>query len=84
MAYSRQKFGQELKEKIKIKVDIDSIGCWALSMYYEHILDIDDDFKIFLKDLGGMSADPEFERSYEDLDQIANRLIAGENVNLYP
>jgi hypothetical protein len=84
MAYTRKKFGLELKEKIKNKEDAELIGRWAFHMYYEHMLDIDDDFQDFLTDLGGMSAGPEFTRSYEELDQIANRLIAGENVKLYP
>lgn len=84
MAYSRQEFGLELKEKIKNKEDVACIGDWAFSTYWEHILDIDDDFKVFLTDLSGMSADPQFERSYEELNQIADRLIAGENVKLYP
>ena len=84
MAYTRQEFGLELKEKIKNKEDVSDIGDWSLTMYYEHMLEIDDNFKDFLKDLGGMSADPQFERSYEELDKIADKLIAGENVNLYP
>jgi hypothetical protein len=81
--YTRQKFGKELKEKIKNKEDAELIGRWAFHMYYEHMLDIDDDFQDFLTDLGGMSAGPEFVRSYEELDQIADRLIAAENVKLY-
>jgi hypothetical protein len=84
MAYTRKEFGLKLKEKIKNKEDAELIGDWALHMYYEHMLDIDDDFQDFLTDLGGMSAGPEFARSYEELDQIANRLIAGENIKLYP
>lgn len=80
--YTRKDFGIELKEKIKNKDDAESIGRWALNMYYEHMLEIKDDFQDFLTDLGGMSAGPEFARSYEELDQIADRLIAGENVKL--
>lgn len=80
--YTRQKFGLELKEKIKNTENVESIGLWALSMYYEHMLEIDDNFQDFLTDLGGMSASPEFERSYEELNDIADRLIAGEDVKL--
>ena len=82
--YSRKEFGLDLKEKIKNKEDAELIGDWALSMYIEHMLDIDDDFQDFLKDLNAMECGPEFARSYEELDQIADRLIAGENVKLYP
>lgn len=84
MAYTRKQFGLELKEKIKQKTDVDLIGSWALSIYYEHMLEIDDEFQDFLTDLNAMEGGPEFERSYEELDEIADRLIAGENVNLYP
>ena len=37
-------------------------------------------FQEFLTDLGGMSAGPEFERSDEELNQIADTLIAGEDI----
>jgi hypothetical protein len=84
MGYTRQAFGLELKEKIQNKEDVELIGCWAYNMYYEHMLEIDDAFQDFLTDLGGMSADPQFERSYEELNKIADKLIAGENVKLYP
>ena len=82
MVYTTKKVGLELKEKINNQEDVELIGCWALSMYYEHMLKIDDDFQDFLTDLGGMSAGPEFERSYEELNDIANKLIAGEDVEL--
>ena len=82
--YTRQKFGLELKEKIKNRENVESIGRWVLNMYYEYMLEIDDDFQEFLKDLSGIAEGPEFERSYEELDQIADKLIAGENIKLYP
>ncbi|MCX5924641.1 MAG: hypothetical protein NTZ68_04425 [Candidatus Dependentiae bacterium] len=84
MAYTRKDFGLELKEKIKKGEAQDAIGEWAYAMYYEHMLEIDDDFQDFLTDLNAMEGGPEFARSYEELDQIADRLIAGENVKLYP
>ncbi len=83
MAYTRKEFGLELKEKIKNKEDAELIGLWALSVYYEYMLEIDDDFQDFLTDLSGMSAGPEFTRSYEELNKIADRLVAGEDVKLY-
>ena len=84
MGYTRKNFGLELKEKIKNKDDAELIGLWALSVYYEYMLEIDDDFQDFLTDLGSMSADPQFELSYEKLDNIADRLITGEqSIELY-
>ena len=84
MAYTRKDFGLELKEKIKKGETQDAIGKWAYKMYWEHMLEIDDEFQDFLTDLDAIQDGPEFERSYEELDQIADRLIAGENVKLYP
>jgi hypothetical protein len=78
MAYTRKQCGLELKEKIKQKVDVALIGRWAYNMYYEHMLEIDDDFKDLIKDLNAMEDDPQFELSYEELNQLADRLIAEE------
>ena len=55
MAYTRKDFGLELKEKVKQKIDVAEIGRWVLNMYYEYMLEIDDDFQDFLTDLSGMS-----------------------------
>lgn len=84
MAYTRKDFGLKLKEKIKKREDVVDIGKWAFSVYCDHVDDIDDDFQEFLKDLNAMEDDPQFELSYEKLDSIADRLIAGEkNIQLY-
>jgi hypothetical protein len=78
--YTRQQFGYELQEKLEQKEDVALIGRWAFAIYRMHGFNIDSDFKQFLKDLSLMEHDPQFEKSYEELEQIANRLIAGENV----
>ena len=84
MVYTRQKFGLKLKEKIKNKEDQALIGRWAFHIYYEHMLEIDDDFQDFLTDLSAMADDPQFEFSYDELNKIADRLIADEkNIKLY-
>lgn len=82
--YTRQQCGKELKEKIKNKVDVADIGKWSYRMYSDNMHAIDDDFAEFLTDLDAMQHGPEFEFSYEKLDEIADRLIAGEkNIELY-
>lgn len=82
--YTRQKFGLELKEKVKKKIDPVDIGKWAYAMYYEHMLDLDNDFQEFLIDLNAMEDDPQFEFSHEELNKIADRLISGEQwIDLY-
>lgn len=80
----KELFGKELKERISRKENVDNIGSWSHAFYYEHVskVDFDLDFGEFLLQLGTMEMGPEFERSYEELDQIADKLIAGENVQL--
>ncbi len=47
-------------------------------------LEIDGDFKEFLKDLNAMEDDPQFELSYEELNLLADRLIAEEqSIDIY-
>lgn len=60
------------------------IGAKAHGAYYDHIWEIDpnSDLRKFLLQLGTMEMGPEFEFSYEELDSIADRLIAGEDVTL--
>ncbi len=83
-SYTYQQFGKELKEQVKNRVAIDEIGAWAHDQYYDHIFEIDPNsgLRTFLLQLGTMEMGPEFELSYEELDAIADRLIAGEKVAL--
>jgi hypothetical protein len=81
--YTRIQFGIELKERVAKKQDVSEIGRWAYEMYLTHIQEInDDDFDDVLLTLNGMEDGPEFAFSYEGLNEIANDLIAGNDVNL--
>lgn len=80
--YTKEQFGQELKVRIKNKADVSDIGDWSYSVYSQYRKEMDRTFRDLLIALGGMSMGPEFERSYEELDQIAQKLIAGEDVKL--
>jgi hypothetical protein len=80
--YTKEKFGKELKKRIESREEVSDIGNWAYFMYSQHRREIDRDFRDLLITLGGMEMGPEFERSYEELDQIADKLIAGEDVKL--
>jgi hypothetical protein len=80
--YTQQQFGKQLKEKIRERKPVSEIGSWAHAAYYEYLSQIDLDFGEFLLQLGTMEMGPEFERSYEELNQIADKLIAGEEVKL--
>jgi hypothetical protein len=78
MAYTRQEFALELKEKIQKKESIKCISDWAVFIYNKHKHEIDYEFQRFLFDLEGMGTAPEYEFSYEELDGFADRLLAGE------
>lgn len=80
--YTRMQFGKELKERVLIKQDISEIGHWAYVMYIEHIEDIDLDFREILLTLNGMEDGPEFAFTYEELNEIADDLIAGKDVQV--
>jgi hypothetical protein len=80
--YTRIQFGKELKQKILDKIGQGEIGEWAHSMYMENIEEIDLDFRSFLIALGTMGCGEEFYYSFEELDLLADRLVAGEDVKL--
>jgi ADP-glucose pyrophosphorylase len=82
MIYTRVQFGNELKEKALNKQNVAEIGAWAFSMYWKYIDDIDSDFKDILLALNGMEFGPEFAFTYERLNEIADALIAGNDVSL--
>jgi hypothetical protein len=82
MTYTRAMFGKELKDRIIQKEDVALIGHWAFSVYMDHIDDIDLSFRDILLTLNAMEDGPEFAFSYEELEQIADDLIAGKDVKL--
>ncbi len=82
MAYTREQFGKELKQRLTNKEAIESIGNSAYTIYLHHVREIDDTFGDMLIILNFMSLGPEFTFSYEELNQIADDLIAGKEVKL--
>ena len=80
--YTKKQFGNELKKMILNREPISTIGSWANDKYYENISNIDLELGELLLQLGTMEIGPEFARSYEELERIADRLIAGEDVKL--
>lgn len=76
-------FGIELKDRIAKKEQVEKIGEWAYSMYLEHIEEISDSgFDDILLTLTTMELGPQFAFTYEELNQIADDLIAGKDVQL--
>ncbi len=82
MAYTREQFGKELKQRLTNKEAIESIGNWAYIIYLDHCHEVDKTFRDMLIILNFMSLGPEFAFSYEELNQIADDLIAGKEVKL--
>ena len=80
--YTKIDFGKELKEQVRQKTEIAHIGCWVYSIYSKHMLEIALKLRDLLLTLAMLELGPEFERSYEELDSIAESLIAGEDVQL--
>ncbi len=80
--YTRKHFGEELKYRICQKQNVADIGHWAYSIYLKYISDIDLEFRDVLLTLNTMADGPEFAFTYEELERIANDLIAGRVVQL--
>ena len=80
--YTREQFGSELKEKVNNRQSVVDIGIWAYKVYFQYMEFIDLDLRDILLTLNTMELGPEFAYSYEELDQIADDLIAGRDVNL--
>ncbi len=76
----KQKFGYELKKYLNLKKSKGAIGWFAYAYHLDH--DVDKDFRRFLIDLSTMEDGPEFELSYEELHQLADALIAGQDVKM--
>ena len=80
--YTQEEFGRELKQRVANKEATESIAHRALIIYMHHCLEIDDTFSDNLLILNRMEDDPQFAYSYEALNQIADNLIAGDEVKL--
>ena len=78
--YTRADFGRELKGRVEKKQDVYEIGHWAYSVFLSE--DIDSEFQDMLITLDTMELGPEFAFTYEELNKIADDLIAGKKVNL--
>ena len=80
--YTKIQFGNDLKQKISKRENLEAIGYWVYSVYLDWLDCNDLDFLNLLLDLSTMELGYQFALSYEKLDQIADDLIAGKNVKL--
>lgn len=79
---SKQQFCQELKKRVMKRQNIAAIGCWMFTVYSDWPDRDDSVFLDLLLRLSTMSLGPEFAFTYEELNQIADDLIAGNEVAL--
>ena len=80
--YTKERFGKDLKQRVLKKERIESIGYWAHSVYLDWPDSDDLVFLQLLLYLNTMELGYQFAFSYEELDKIADDLIAGKEVKL--
>lgn len=80
--FTKQEIGYELKHLIVQQYDIEHISNWAHALYVQYQTEAGSNLDDVLLVLVMMDAGPEFELSYDRLHEIADRLIAGEDVQL--
>lgn len=80
--YTKVQFGIDLKEILKRTRKPSEIGKWAFITYWDHVTDLEHDVREIALTLNTMEDGPEFEFSYDELEKIADDLIAGKNVKL--
>ena len=82
MIYTKAAFGSDLKNRIQKKQSVIDIGIWAYEVYLDWPDVNDVDFLDLLIRLNTMELGPEFALAYDELEQIADDLIAGKEVKL--
>ena len=80
--YDRLEFAKELRQHVRKKTLIDSISQWAYNVWMWKETTNDDILKDIAYHLSMMCCDECFEYSYDELNDIAHRLIIGEEVKL--
>lgn len=75
--YTKVQFGKDLKELLTKTKKPHVIGRWAFKKYWEHLSDLEDGVDDIAITLNTMEDGPEFAFTYDELQQIADDLIAG-------
>ena len=78
----RKKFGEVLKSWVASKAPREKIGVWTFSFYWENMAEVSDELRETLITIHTMEMGEQFFFSYEELDKIADDLIAGKDVKL--
>ena len=77
-----KEYGIILKGYVKKRVPQKEIGTLTFSFYWENISDLNSQAEKILLGINTMELGAEFEYSYEELEKIADDLIAGKDVVL--
>lgn len=80
--YTKRSFGQELKERVSLKQNVEEIAIWAHTAYLECPVETEPDLLKVMLDLNTMELGDQFAISYKMLNKIADDLIAGKIVDL--
>ena len=80
--YTIPQIGQQLKEMVIDRVEREKIGDWAFSISHARIENRNQILYNLLYTLSMMDMGHEFYYSYEELERIADDLIAGKEVKL--
>jgi hypothetical protein len=81
--YTLIEIGNQLREMVTDREDREEIGSWAWNIYHHSYLENETkEVNKLLLYLSAMEDGPEFYYSYEELEKIADDLIAGKEVKL--
>lgn len=81
--YTKINFAKDLKEKIDKEESLVEIGIWAHEIYMDYEDTKDAPFLNLLIALGTMELGEAFALSYEKLNEVADKLMHDEIVDLY-
>lgn len=79
--YTKLQFGKDLKNRINKKQNIEEIASWSYTIHLEYFDVNDKEFLDLLLRLSMMELGIDFALTYEELDEIADKLIADNDLS---
>ena len=79
---SKSWVGKELKKKIENREPLERIGAWMYEIHLDCGREFGEQLQSLFLDLAMMELGEGFFKTYEELDQIADELIAGKEPHL--
>lgn len=81
MSYTKCQFGMDLKNKLSETKRAEDIAKWTYEIFLENGRNLEDGLHEILLTLNLMEEGPEFSYSYEELNKIADDLIANRKID---